>query len=107
MVVVEARETRPGTVRPSGPADGNVLIEEARRRHRRRQLRIAVAALAVGALPAGMIVAFAPSGGRTARISTGAPQFSNYVAAATRKAGTADVSIVLGSTFPLLDKLIN
>ena len=100
MVVVEAHETRPPGSTLIASADGNVLIEEARRRHRRRQLRIAAAGLAGAALAAGLIAAFAPRGSSMANVPVGASQFSNYVAAATRDAGTADVSIVLGTTFP-------
>jgi hypothetical protein len=82
-------------------ADGDVqaLFEEARRRRRRRRCRVAAACVAGALLVAGLAVAFGRAGSGETQISTGSPQFADSVASATKGAGSADVSLVLRTTF--------
>jgi hypothetical protein len=100
MAVVEEHETLPRAVSPDASADGSLLIEEARSRQRRRQLRIVVAGLVAGSLAAGLAVGLGRDGSHPAQVVVDAPQFANRVAAATTRAGSARVSIVLGASFP-------
>jgi hypothetical protein len=100
VAVVEAHQPQSRNLMLDGPLNSSVLIEEARRRQRRRRIRIVVAGLAVGSLAAGLTVALDPGDRGPMRVPTRSPQFSKSVAAATSDAGSADISIVLGTTFP-------
>jgi hypothetical protein len=85
----------------TAPVQGNdaqALIEEARRRQRRRHVWIGIVLAVVLALVA-VAVTVSRSGGGVVQISTGSPQFATSVTSATKSARSADVTLVLRSTF--------
>ena len=75
------------------------LIEQARSRQRRRHRQLGVVGLALVLLAAGLTVTIGRGGSGGTPISTGSQRFAPPIASAMKSAGSADVSLVLRTTF--------
>ena len=84
---------------PNSRVSEELVIREARRRQRQRRRRVVVAGLALVSLVAGLTVTINRGGSGGARSAPSSPHAVPQITSAMRSAGSADVSLVVRTTF--------